>query len=187
MSPVKFWIIVGCCWVPQMRTKPVKKIWGPFRDSMNSYYVQRPWKNCQLLQVFWHLNYHILVFFLAYIGIYRMPAGWYGQEPYLGPAHLWLWQNMGVWDKKNSSKMRWHSKCSVQILSVVSTHMHMRTQLRMHTHMRVQITHAYAHAQKHPHSQALTNTPACYFWNYTSRTQYRLRAKVAVWIEIWKR
>ena len=26
MSPVKFWIIMGCCWVPQLRTKPVKNI-----------------------------------------------------------------------------------------------------------------------------------------------------------------
>jgi hypothetical protein len=41
---------------------------------------------------------------MAYIGIYRMPAGWYGQEPYLGPAHLWLWQKMGVWDEKIAPK-----------------------------------------------------------------------------------
>ena len=44
------------------------------------------------------------MFFLAYIGIYRTPAGWYGQEPYLGPAHMWLWQNMGVWDEKIAPK-----------------------------------------------------------------------------------
>lgn len=51
------------------------------------------------LQFFWHLNYHILMFFLAYIGLYRTPVGLHGQEPYLGPAHLWLWRNMDVWDK----------------------------------------------------------------------------------------
>ena len=26
MNPVKIWIIVGCCWVPQIRAKPEKKI-----------------------------------------------------------------------------------------------------------------------------------------------------------------
>ena len=70
------------------------------------------------LQVFWHLNYHILVFFLAYIGIYRTPAGWYGQEPYLGPAHLWLCQNMGIWDKKIAPK--WGGTANAQFRFSVS-------------------------------------------------------------------
>ena len=70
------------------------------------------------LQVFRHLNYHILMFFLAYIGIYRTPAGWYGQEPYLGPAHLWLWQNMGVWDEKIAPK--WGGTANAQFRFSVS-------------------------------------------------------------------
>ena len=45
-------------------------------------------KIVSFFQVFEHLNYHILVFFLAYIGSYRTPAGRYGQKPYLGPAFM---------------------------------------------------------------------------------------------------
>ena len=66
----------------------------------------------------WPLNYHILVFYLAYIGIYQTPAGWYGQEPYLGPAHLWLWQNMGVWDEKIAPK--WGGTANAQFRFSVS-------------------------------------------------------------------
>ena len=28
------------------------------------------------------------MFFLAYIGLYRTPAGWYGQKLYLGPGKI---------------------------------------------------------------------------------------------------
>ena len=52
LSPGKFWLVVSCCWVPQMRTKPVKNIWGLLLDSINSYYIQCPWKNCQLFTDF---------------------------------------------------------------------------------------------------------------------------------------
>ena len=112
------WIILGCCWVSQIRTKPTKNIWGPLLDSISSYYVQCPWKIVSFFQVFRHLNYHILVFFLAYIGIYRTPAGWYGQEPYLGPAHLWSWRNMGVWDEKIAPK--WGGTTNAQFRFSVS-------------------------------------------------------------------
>ena len=57
-----------------------------------------------ILQVFWQLNYRILMFFRAYIGIYRTPASWYGQEPYLGPVHKWPWQNMAVRDEEIALK-----------------------------------------------------------------------------------
>ena len=60
------WIVLGCCWVSQIRTKPTKNIWGPLLDSISSYYVQCPWKIVSFFQVFRHLNYHILVFFPAY-------------------------------------------------------------------------------------------------------------------------
>ena len=112
------WIVLGCCWVSQIRTKPTKNIWGPLLDSISSYYVQCPWKIVSFFQVFRHLNYHILVFFLAYIGIYRTPAGWYGQEPYLGPAHLWSWRNMGVWDEKIAPK--WGGTTNAQFRFSVS-------------------------------------------------------------------
>ena len=98
------WIVLGCCWVSQIRTKPTKNIWGPLLDSISSYYVQCPWKIVSFFQVFRHLNYHILVFFPAYIGLYWTPAGWYGQKPYLGPAHMWLWQNMAVCDAELGPK-----------------------------------------------------------------------------------
>ena len=98
------WIVLGCCWVSQIRTKPTKNIWGPLLDSISSYYVQCPWKIVSFFQVFWHLNYHILVFFPAYIGLYWTPAGWYGQKPYLGPAHMWLRQNMAVCDAELGPK-----------------------------------------------------------------------------------
>ena len=76
ISPVMIWIVLGCCWVSQIRTKPGKNIWGPSLDSITSYYVQCPWKIVSFLQVFRHLNYHILVFsrrILACIG--RQQAG----------------------------------------------------------------------------------------------------------------
>ena len=98
------WIVLGCCWVSQIRTKPTKNIWGPLLDSISSYYVQCPWKIVSFFQVFRHLNYHILVFFPAYIGLYWTPAGWYGQKPYLGPAHMWLRQNMAVCDAELGPK-----------------------------------------------------------------------------------
>jgi len=98
------WIVLGCCWVSQIRTKPTKNIWGPLLDSISGYYVQCPWKIVRFFQVFRHLNYHILVFFPAYIGLYWTPAGWYGQKPYLGPAHMWLWQNMVVCDAELGPK-----------------------------------------------------------------------------------
>ena len=98
------WIVLGCCWVSQIRTKPTKNIWGPLLDSISGYYVQCPWKIVSFFQVFRHLNYHILVFFPAYIGLYWTPAGWYGQKPYLGPAHMWLWQNMAVCDAELGPK-----------------------------------------------------------------------------------
>ena len=104
MSPVMIWIVLGCCWVSQIRTKPTKNIWGPLLDSISGYYVQCPWKIVSFFQVFRHLNYHILVFFPAYIGLYWTPAGWYGQKPYLGPAHMWLWQNMAVCDAELGPK-----------------------------------------------------------------------------------
>ena len=98
------WIVLGCCWVSQIRTKPTKNIWGPLLDSISGYYVQCPWKIVSFFQVFRHLNYHILVFFPAYIGLYWTPAGWYGQKPYLGPAHMWLWQNIAVCDAELGPK-----------------------------------------------------------------------------------
>ena len=98
------WIVLGCCWVSQIRTKPTKNIWGPLLDSISSYYVQCPWKIVSFFQVFRHLNYHILVFFPAYIGLYWTPAGWYGQKPYLGPAHMRLRQNMAVCDAELGPK-----------------------------------------------------------------------------------
>ena len=98
------WIILGCCWVSQISTKPGKNIWGPSLDSITSYYVQCPCKIVSFFQVFRHLNYHILVFFPAYIGLYWTPAGWYGQKPYLGPAHMWLRQNMAVCDAELGPK-----------------------------------------------------------------------------------
>ena len=98
------WIVLGCCWVSQIRTKPTKNIWGPLLDSISGYYVQCPWKIVSFFQVFRHLNYHILVFFPAYIGLYWTPAGWYGQKPYLGPGHMWLWQNMAVCDAELGPK-----------------------------------------------------------------------------------
>ena len=104
MSPVMIWIVLGCCWVSQIRTKPTKNIWGPLLDSISSYYVQCPWKIVSFFQVFRHLNYHILVYFPAYIGLYWTPAGWYGQKPYLGPAHMWLRQNMAVCDAELGPK-----------------------------------------------------------------------------------
>ena len=98
------WIVLGCCWVSQIRTKPTKNIWGPLLDSISSYYVQCPWKIVSFFQVFRHLNYRILVFFPAYIGLYWTPAGWYGQKPYLRPANMWLRQNMAVCDAELGPK-----------------------------------------------------------------------------------
>ena len=98
MSPVKNWIVVSCCWV----------LGGPNQEKIFGVCHLIAWlantssaheKIISVLQVFWHLNYHILVFFLSYIDLYRTSAGWYGQEPYLGPAQPWPWWNMGVWDE----------------------------------------------------------------------------------------
>ena len=67
-----------------------------FTGSITSHYVQRHWENCQLFTGFWHRNYHILQ---AYVGLYRTPARWYGQKPYLEPTHISPWRNMVVWDE----------------------------------------------------------------------------------------
>ena len=93
-----------------------KNIWRPLLDSINS---PAPLKDLSAFyRFFWHLNYHILMFFLAYIGLYRTPVGLHGQEPYLGPAHLWLWRNMDVWDKVIA--LKWGGKTNAHLKFSVS-------------------------------------------------------------------
>ena len=58
------------------------------------------------------------MFFLAYIGLYRTPVGLHGQELYLGPAHLWLWRNMDVWDKVIA--LKWGGKTNAHLKFSVS-------------------------------------------------------------------
>ena len=108
MSPVMIWIVLGCCWVSQMRTKPGKNIWGPLLNSITSYYVQRPWENCQLFSGF-------LAPWLPYTRVF--------------PSIYWLTSDAGrlVWTSTHvtmakygsfgcgiRSEVRWRDKYSLQ-------------------------------------------------------------------------
>ena len=62
-----------------------------------------------LITIFSCFSWHM------YIGLYRTPAGWYGQQPYLGPANPWPWRNMGVWDGEIAPK--WGGITNAQLSS----------------------------------------------------------------------
>ena len=120
MSPVMIWIVLGCCWVSQIRTKPGKNIWAPLLDSITSYYVQCPWKIVSFFRFFGTL----ITIFLYFPGVYWLVSdasrlAWTEAIPWAsGHVAMAKYGSLGC---RIRSKMRWRNKYSFQNFHVIST------------------------------------------------------------------
>ena len=107
------WIVLGCCWVSQIRTKPGKNIWAPLLDSITSYYVQCPWKIVSFFRFFGTL----ITIFLYFPGVYWLVSdasrlAWTEAIPWAsGHVAMAKYGSLGC---RIRSKMRWRNKYSFQ-------------------------------------------------------------------------